>query len=313
MAGLPGRKAILYISNGLPMRPAEDLFRALEERFTDTRGRWRAINSPFNVRSIDAESASLEAFNYDLSRRFDELASLANANGVTFHSVAAAGARISGMNTADLRFSNSIEFTRAANLEEPLLRIADRTGGRAIVNTRNFAGGLDSIASDLQNRYSLGYSATHVERGRHPPDRSRADRRGKETLPRPPDASPPRQLRRQAGLSRDGAPDAGGPLRWEEAANPMGVRIAPVRGTGSQVELDNGDIQSRMLVAIPIGPLTLARVRRRTRGEGPPVGPGDGRGGARFRGDGTSRARPGAGRERSRTQRISRGPSRSMW
>ncbi len=38
MAGLPGRKAILYISNGLPMRPAEDLFRAVEERFNDTRG-----------------------------------------------------------------------------------------------------------------------------------------------------------------------------------------------------------------------------------------------------------------------------------
>ena len=49
-------------------------------------------------------------------------------------------------------------------------------------------------------------------------------------------------------------------LAMEEAANPMGVRIAPVRGTGSQVELDNGDIQSRMLVTIPIGPLTLAPV-----------------------------------------------------
>ena len=220
MAGLPGRKAILYISNGLPMRPAEDLFRALEERFDDRRGRWRTINqSPLadvqlyrDPRSIDAGNASLEAYQYDLSRRFDELASLANANGVTFHSVAAAGARISGMNTADLRFSNSIEFTRANNLEEPLLRLADRTGGRAIVNTRNFAGGFDRIASDLQNRYSLGYSPTHVERGKHPPDRDRVDRRGQAALSRPPDASPPRQLRRQAGLERDGGPDPGGPF-----------------------------------------------------------------------------------------------------
>lgn len=257
MAGLPGRKAILYISNGLPMRPAEDLFRALEERVNDTRGRWRAINSPFNVRSIDAESASLGAFNYDLSRRFDELASLANANGVTFHSVAAAGARLSGMNTADLRFSNSIEFTRAANLEEPLLRLADRTGGRAIVNTRNFAGGLDSIASDLQNRYSLGYSPTHVERGDthrievELTDEAKRRYRGRLSIRH-------RDSYVDKPVSNEMADLTLAALSMGEAANPMGVRIAPVRGTGSQVELENGDIQSRMLVAIPIGPLTLA-------------------------------------------------------
>ncbi len=267
MAGLPGRKAILYISNGLPMRPAEDLFRALEERFADTRGRWRgAPRGPFpdanpasDARSIDAANASLEAFNYDLARRFDDLASLANANGVTFHSIAAAGARISGMNTADLRFSNSIEFTRAANLEEPLLRLADRTGGRAIVNTRNFAGGLDSIASDLQNRYSLGYSPTHLERGNthrievELTDEAKRRYRGRLTLRHRDSYVDKPASARMADLTLAA-------LSMGEAANPMGVRIAPVRGSGSQVELDNGDIQSRMLVAIPIGPLTLARV-----------------------------------------------------
>ncbi len=267
MAGLPGRKAILYISNGLPMRPAEDLFRALEERFDDRRGRWRTINqSPLadvqlyrDPRSIDAANASLEAYQYDLSRRFDELASLANANGVTFHSVAAAGARISGMNTADLRFSNSIEFTRANNLEEPLLRLADRTGGRAIVNTRNFAGGFDRIASDLQNRYSLGYSPTHLERGNthrieiELTDEAKRRYRGRLTLRY-------RDSYVDKSISAEMADLTLAALAMEEASNPMGVRIAPVRGTGSQVELDNGDIQSRMLVAIPIGPLTLAPV-----------------------------------------------------
>lgn len=267
MAGLPGRKAILYISNGLPMRPAEDLFRALEERFDDRRGRWRITNqSPFvdvelyrDPRSTDAANASLEAYQYDLSRRFDELASLANANGVTFHSVAAASARISGMNTADLRFSNSIEFTRAANLEEPLLRLADRTGGRAIVNTRNFAGGFDSIASDLQNRYSLGYSATHVERGGthrievELTDEAKRRYRGRLTLRH-------RDSYVDKPVSNEMADLTLAALSMGEAANPIGVRIAPVRGTGSQVELDNGDIQSTMLVAIPIGPLTLAPV-----------------------------------------------------
>ena len=261
MAGLPGRKAILYISNGLPMRPAEDLFRAIEERFSDSRGRWRTApqaGSLFaNARSIDAANASLEAYQYDLARRFDELASLANANGVTFHSVAAAGARISGMNTADLRFSSSIEFTRAANLEEPLLRLADRTGGRAIVNTRNFAGGFDRIASDLQNRYSLGYSPTHIERG----DTHRIEVELTDEARR-------RYGRRLSIRHRDSYVDKPASARMAdltlaalsmgEAANPMGVQVAPVRGPGGEARLENGDVQSRMLVAIPIGPLTLA-------------------------------------------------------
>lgn len=264
MAGLPGRKAILYISNGLPMRPAEDLFRAVEERFDDRRGRWRtsptAGSASADPRSIDAANVSLEAFNYDLARRFDELASLANANGVTFHSVAAAGARISGMNTADLRFSNSIEFTRAANLEEPLLRLADRTGGRAIVNTRNFAGGFDQLASDLQNRYSLGYSPTHIEPG--------DTHRIKVELT---DEARRRHGRRLSIRHRDSYVDKPASARMAdltlaalsmgEAANPMGVRVSPVRGQGGEARLDSGDVQSRMLVAIPIGPLTLAPVK----------------------------------------------------
>ena len=267
MAGLPGRKAILYISNGLPMRPAEDLFRALEERFDDRRGRWRTTDqSPFrdvdlyrDTRGIDAANASLEAYQYDLSRRFEELASLANANGVTFHSVAAAGARVSGMNTADLRFSTSIEFTRANNLEEPLLRLADRTGGRAIVNTRNFAGGFDRIASDLQNRYSLGYSPTHIERGRthrvevQLTDEAKRRYRGRLSIRH-------RDSYVDKPISAEMADLTLAALSMGEAANPMAVRITQVRRPGSEVLLDGGDVQSRMLVTIPIGPLTLAPV-----------------------------------------------------
>jgi len=267
MAGLPGRKAILYISNGLPMRPAEDLFRAVEERFNDTRGRWRGTpRGPFpdarladDARSIDAAAASLEAYQYDLSRRFDELASLANANGVTFHSVAAAGARVSGMNTADLRFSTSIEFTRANNLEEPLLRLADRTGGRAIVNTRNFAGGFDRIASDLQNRYSLGYSPTHIERGSSHrievelTDEAKRRYRGRLSIRH-------RDSYVDKPVSAEMADLTLAALSMGEAANPMAVRIGRVHRPASEVLLDGGDVQSRMLVTIPIGPLTLAPV-----------------------------------------------------
>ncbi len=177
------------------------------------------------------------------------------------------------MNTADLRFSSSIDFTRASNLEEPLLRLADRTGGRAIVNTRNFAGGFDRIASDLQNRYSLGYlprspsapsppssrtrPPTHIERGRSHrievklTEEARERHRGRLTL-----------------RHRDSYVDKPVPVEMAdmtlaaltlgETANSMGVSVAPVRGPDSQLRLENGDIQSRLLVTVPIGSLSLA-------------------------------------------------------
>ncbi len=258
MAGLPGRKSILYISNGLPMRPAEDLFRAVEERFDDSRGRWRAVSgSLVNPRSVDAANVSLEAFDYDLSRRFDELAALANANRVTFHAVSAAGASLGGMNAADLRFSSSIEFTRANNLEEPLLRLADRTGGRAIVNTRNVAGAFDRIAGDFQNRYSLGYSPAHVERGRTHrievalTDEARERVSGRLSIRH-------RDSYVDKPISTEMADLTLAALAMGEAANSMGLRIAPVRGPGSEIRRESGDVQSRLLVAIPIGALTLA-------------------------------------------------------
>ena len=36
LAGLPGRKAILYVSDGLPMRAAEDIFHAMNDEFRNT-------------------------------------------------------------------------------------------------------------------------------------------------------------------------------------------------------------------------------------------------------------------------------------
>ena len=36
LAGLPGRKALLYVSDGLPMVPGEDLFHALQHKYQDS-------------------------------------------------------------------------------------------------------------------------------------------------------------------------------------------------------------------------------------------------------------------------------------
>ncbi|MFV2071994.1 MAG: VWA domain-containing protein [Thermoanaerobaculales bacterium] len=141
LAGLPGRKVFVHISSGLPMVPARDLIA------------W--YGEVFQGRSILPMLAR-----FDRSRMYEALASAANAQGVTFYMIDASG--VSG--TA----GSSAEYTRpvdplAANLyvinhQQPLQIMAERTGGRAILDTNDITGGLKELRDDLFTYYSLGYT-----------------------------------------------------------------------------------------------------------------------------------------------------------
>ena len=72
MAGLPGRKALLYVSDGLPMVPGEDMYYALNQKFQNS-------------------SSITLSREFDSSRRFQELANVAATNQVVLYTIDAAG------------------------------------------------------------------------------------------------------------------------------------------------------------------------------------------------------------------------------
>ncbi len=154
LAGLPGRKAILYVSDGLSMRPAEDIFHALDERF----------------RNQGVGSMLMEVHRFDMSREFYKLTTKANANRVTFYTLDAAGLRTySYMDVANQTpqggaFIDQIHFS---NLQNSLVYMAQETGGTVIMNTNDFTKGLDRVADDFSNYYSLGFSSGKAESGRY--------------------------------------------------------------------------------------------------------------------------------------------------
>lgn len=151
LAGLAGRKALLYVSDGFPLVPGEDLYRAAHDRFPAT------INLG-------------EAREFDLSRRLEELAGLANANRVSLYTLDAAGLRHGlDVSTPDIgsRISPMVESLHVANLQRPLRVLADRTGGIAILNTNTFTPGLERLAEDLSTYYSLAYSPPRSGDGRY--------------------------------------------------------------------------------------------------------------------------------------------------
>lgn len=151
LAGLPGRKAVLYVSDGLPMRAAEALYGAFADKFNDP-------------------TMATESLSWDISRQLEELARRANAERVTFYTVEAAGLRAHSVGAADTSLARSFpqfDMIRRQNFASTLHTMADETGGIAITGTSNFGPALAKIGDDLDVYYSLGYQAAHGGDGRY--------------------------------------------------------------------------------------------------------------------------------------------------
>lgn len=142
LAGLTGRKALLFVSGGLPMRPGEVIYRALEEKYRSS----PALNL----------GNPLEAISLDATPQLNELMQRANANRVTFYPLVvtedAGGIELRGnvwtqeLATAE-RFSNTT----------PLSDLASATGGLAALDPINPEPLLNRLRDDLASYYSLGY------------------------------------------------------------------------------------------------------------------------------------------------------------
>lgn len=153
LAGLPGRKAVLYVSDGLSMRAGEDVFHAMSGKFPD------------------ASSVLLDSLRYDLTRRFTGVTNQANANRVSFYTLEAAGLRTyTYMDASNATFSNNaarVDQVHFSNLQNSLRFMADETGGMAMFNTNNYTPLLNRMADDFENYYSLGFSPGAADSGRY--------------------------------------------------------------------------------------------------------------------------------------------------
>ena len=144
LSGLEGKKAILYLSNGLPMVPGIDLFETYASTYRD-------------------DSAIAEAVSYDQSRLFDSIVAAANAQDVTFYTIDAGGLRAAGVATAEYTDSENMRAASIGrqNYLDTLRFIADGTGGLAIIDTNDVRTRLDRVEQDLYTYYSIGYPLQH--------------------------------------------------------------------------------------------------------------------------------------------------------
>ena len=140
LSGLPGKKGIIYVSNGLPMTPGMELYYELSRATSDS-------------------SVLTKMFEFEKSRLYQQLASTANAQDVTFYAIDAEGLSMGGMGAAEYHTAQDPLSASVGrhNYTDSLRYMADETGGMAIINTNDVAPKLDLVKQDLFTYYSIGY------------------------------------------------------------------------------------------------------------------------------------------------------------
>jgi len=235
LAGIPGRKMLIHVSDGLPAVPGQDLYQAVQQRFSD-------------------QSALAEAISRDLSQRYVHLIGEANSSRISFYTIDAAGLRTQSGMGAENQAVNSptgvsfaVDAVRTSNLQDTLITLADKTGGQAIFNTNDVSEGLKRVTRDFHNYYSLGYRAPISKRGRY-----------HEIEVRMPDKERQWRIRHREGY-RDKPVES----QMEDLVaaffvhgyqtNPLGAEI----DMGPQSRLDDGNYDVAIRVRVPIGKITL--------------------------------------------------------
>ncbi len=203
LSGVPGRKAVLHISDGIPLTPGEETFQFLVElcggggtsgfsqggiagRTTDGGGGGAPkpggaldLNTyqVFDAREIGpaayqaASQAPLDAQSYNVAKNLQSLAAHANAHRVTLYTLQpglqASDASDASFGPEDRLFQfPSIGATLRASNRDSLQLLADETGGRAILDANEFLPDLARVREDALSFYSLGFTPAHSGDGR---------------------------------------------------------------------------------------------------------------------------------------------------
>ncbi len=162
LAGLEGRKAVLYLSDGLAIRAADSLVQAWLAKYEN----WILTN---NVPYLMSEISALSSLEYDATRELRELVERASANRVAFYPISI-GSRGSSFVSAEYQGTgNGSDIASFAvesrSRESSLLEMAAGTGGIAYTGTANVDGLLERLRRDFDSFYSLGYDSPRAEDG----------------------------------------------------------------------------------------------------------------------------------------------------
>ena len=140
LTGLPGKKGVIYVSNGLPMIPGMELFYEASKGMNDS-------------------TILSRMYEFDRTRIYAQLAATANAQDVTLYTIDASGLSLQGMGSAAYATAADPMMSSIGrnNYTDSLRFLSDETGGIAIINTNDIGPRLELVTQDMFTYYSIGY------------------------------------------------------------------------------------------------------------------------------------------------------------
>ena len=243
VAGLPGRKALFYVSDGIPNRPGEELFVEWVNRFGSDNP-----NADPGLRRFDSNASYIrDVGNYDLMRDVELLGTKANEAGVTIYALDAENDHAGELRSAQSE-QGAISRTLTVaneNLREPLELAASATGGQRIQASGRLEENLARLAGDFDTFYSLGFSPALWDPGARHKIEVRVRRKDLVVRHRQELRVPvPDEQAAQATVTA---------LLYQSVENPLGVTLHP----GTETPRDDGTALLTVLVDIPVGKIAL--------------------------------------------------------
>lgn len=153
LAGLPGRRAVLLVSEHLASNPAESL---LQEWYDNFASLVPGLRDPIS-----------EGRRFDVSEALRRVAHQAASDRVTFYTLHASGVAGSLRGAGDSAFLGSPGGIADLGSMEPLMHLAAATGGSSMLNSANARALVERMSADYRDYYSLGYSSPKSQDGRY--------------------------------------------------------------------------------------------------------------------------------------------------
>ena len=147
LAGVEGKKVIVFAGESLPEHPGAELYRYVNLQFAQYMNR---------SNTLDLQAVTGLIGNR-IQQSIAKVASQAGAYGVTIYTIDPADMNNDFSAESDTAPDSAEAVTRYANTSAALQTMASITGGVAIANTSNFDLAFDTISRDLDSYYSLGY------------------------------------------------------------------------------------------------------------------------------------------------------------
>ncbi len=234
LAGLPGRKAVVLVSGGIPQKPGEALVSAWRNRFAQYNEQWR-ISSPFDEQHGDVTTV--------LART----AAHANGSRVAIYGLVSpvVPRRLSADMAAGDAWTENEEWKTTMNLHDSMQQLVGPTGGVAGFD-QGAKLAVNAINADLESYYTLAYTPRERRGGR--------DHKLRVEVARPGLGVRHRSAYRERTSAEQMAEHTRAALLFGWQDNPLGIAVdvgPPVRGDR------RGIVELPLTITVPLSQVTL--------------------------------------------------------